>query len=166
MNVEDTSLLEDMRKVQELVKEILENKSGEEENKTRDDVQMDSKENDSDFSEADGLQADDDMKSPEIFEKSKPGSRPGSRDVKKGNKRRKSEVEKLLEDETKISPEHANRSNRRRKKNPHIIQNNDKMSSTKMVKNSANTSQLIITNTKEDENQETTAAAWGVTGKG
>ena len=164
MNVEDTSLLEDMRKVQELVKEILENKSGEEENKTRDEVQMDSKENDSDFSDADGLEADDAMKSPEIFEKSKP--RLGSRDVKKVNKRRKSEVEKLLEDETKISPQHMKRANRRMKKNPHTVQNKVKMSSTKMVKNSANTSQLIITDTEEDENQETTAAAWGVTGKG
>ena len=163
MNVEDTSLLEDMRKVQELVKEILDKKSGGEENKTRDEVQRDPKENDSDFSEADGLEADDAMKSPEIFEKSKPEL--DSRDVKV-HKRRKSEVEKLLEDETKISPEHLNRANRRRKKNPHTVQNNVKMSSTKVVKNSANISQLFVAYTGHDENQDTTAAAQEVTESG
>jgi len=136
MNVEDTSLLEDMRKVQELVKGILENKS-------------------------DGLEADDAMESPEIFEKSKPEH--GSRDVKKVIIRRKSEVEKLLEDETKIAPEHMNRVNRRRKKNPHTVQNNVKMSGTKMVKNFANISQLFVTYTGHDDNQDTTAAAREVT---
>ena len=65
-----------------------------------------------------------------------------NRDGKRVVKRRETEVKKFREDETKISPEH--RANRKRKINPHTVQNNAKMSYTKMVKNS-------------------TAAAWGVT---
>ena len=56
MNVEDTSLLEDMRKVQKLVEEILVNKNGDKE--TPDD-QKDSTENTKNFSDADGSEADD-----------------------------------------------------------------------------------------------------------
>ena len=170
MNVEDTSLLEDMRKVQKLVEEILMNKNGGKEIGIPDD-QKDSTENTENFTDADGSEADDAMKVPEVFEKSK--SKPNEvfeksksnpkhvdSNVKKVVRRRKTEVEKLLEDETKISREHLNRANRRKKKNPQRVQNNTKMSNTMMLKNSANTSQLI------DENQDTTAAVRGVMEQG
>ena len=170
MNVEDTSLLEDMRKVQKLVEEILMNKNGGKEIGIPDD-QKDSTENTENFTDADGSEADDAMKVPEVFEKSK--SKPNEvfeksksnpkhvdSNVKKVIRRRKTEVEKLLEDETKISREHLNRANRRKKKNPQRVQNNTKMSNTMMLKNSANTSQLI------DENQDTTAAVRGVMEQG
>ena len=67
------------------------------------------------------------MKVPEVFEKSK--SKPPdvfqkfkslkhvNRDVKRGIRGRKTEGEKLMEDETKISPEHMSRANTRKKKN-------------------------------------------------
>ena len=71
MNVEDTSLLEDMRKVQELVKEIIAKKTGNIEKEIPDD-HIDSTENTKDLSDADGSEADDAMKVPEVFEKSKP----------------------------------------------------------------------------------------------
>ena len=194
MNVEDTSLLEDMRKVKELVEEILVNKISNKEMEIPDD-HMDSTENAKDLSDADGPEADDAVKVPEVFEKSKvpevfekskvpevfeeskskppdvcekSKSKPKhvNRDVKKAIRGRKTEVEKLLEDETKISPEHMNRTNRRKKKNADRVQNNSKMSSTMMPKNSANISPLIIACAMGNMNQDTTEAVREVAEQG
>ena len=161
MNVEDTSLLEDMRKVQELVKEIIAKKTGNIEKEIPDD-HMDSTENTKDLSDADGSEADDAMKVPEVFEKYKSKPKHVDRNAKRIIRGRKTEVEKLLEDETKISPEHMNRANRRKKKNADRVQNNVKMSSTMMPKNSANISPLIISYAMGNKNQDTTTAVRGV----
>ena len=75
-------------------------------------------------------------------------------------------MEKLLEDETKISPEHMNKANRRKKKNADKVQNNAKMSSTMMPKNSANISPLIIACAMGNKNQDTTEAVREVAEQG
>ena len=118
MNIEDTSLIEDMEKVQGLVKEILNN------NKTR--SALDKQEN-LDVSEADGPIADDAKTvKKETEEKSK------EKKFKK-SKKRKSEVERLLEDvKIKTTPEDLRKVLRSKKNYPLINKQADVVFSVQM----------------------------------
>ena len=108
-NLEDTSLLEDMKKVQDLVKEIIDNKASITKNsKEPDDDKLDS--NDDGILDTDGPEADD-VK--ETIDESSMEPKQTNDDSKKIKKKRKTEVEKLLEDNTGIKPEHLRRENRR-----------------------------------------------------
>ena len=114
MNIEDTSLIEDMEKVHGLVKEILYN------NKTR--SALDNQEN-FDESEADGQTAND----AKTVKKETEGK------LNKKSKKRKSEVERLLEDvKIKTTPEDLRKVLRSKKNYPLINQQADVMFSVQM----------------------------------
>ena len=134
-NLEDTSLLEDMKKVQDLVKEIIDNKASITKNsKEPDDDKLDS--NDDGILDTDGPEADD-VK--ETIDESSMEPKQTNDDSKKIKKKRKTEVEKLLEDNTGIKPEHLRRENRRFK-NVKKDEVSAVKSSTKPPKNSTNAS--------------------------
>ena len=114
-NMEDTTLLEDMRKVQDLVKKVFKNKTNGDDDakKTVDDK--------NDVSEADGPNADNAEEMLILRPKLK--------------RRKKTEVEKLC-DETGILPKHLDRRSRRMKK-PNHVETDAMMSSTMQPKVSA-----------------------------
>ena len=111
-NIEDTSLLEDMKKVQDLVKDIIDNKTSINKHfKEPEDVKLDSNDK---ILDADGQEADDAEK--ETVDESRLKTKLTNDVKKKAKKKRKTEIEKLLEDNTGITPEHFNRAHRRTKK--------------------------------------------------
>ena len=103
-NIEETSLMENIAKIQELVKEILYNK------KTR--SALDSNEKPDDVLEADGPVADD-------AKAAKQGEKDVESEIKRKVKTRKTEVEKLLDDmKIKCAPEDQTKVLRSKKNYP------------------------------------------------
>ena len=154
--------MENMRKVQDLVKKIFENKSGvdDDDAKKPGDGKTDVNRK-KDVSETDGPTADD------AEEMLKP----------KHKRRKKTEVEKLLSDETGILPKHLDRRNRRKKKNSNQFKNDEVMSSTMQPKVSASISfmkrkeqnsvsavvNMLNTKTRQSTQNESRMHAWAVT---
>ena len=104
MNIEDTSIIDDIKSVQELAKEIL--KGNNLENKERENLNDVDGPNADDTNSDPGIQETDDAfdtNEPLVEDKSKPEPKPAPK------KRRKSELEKLLIDDKKFSPKEGKR---------------------------------------------------------
>ena len=154
-NMEDTTLLEDMRKVQDMVKKVLKNKTN------GDDDAKKTEDGKTDVSEADGPHAGDAEEMLILRPKLK--------------RRKKTKVEKLLCDETGILPKHLDRRSRRMKK-PNHVETDAMMSSTMQPKVSASINlikkeeqnsvsavvNMLNTKTRQSTQKEFRMHAWAV----